>query len=83
VEQTTQTASAAEEVFSNVLAGMYTLDVEAKSSFEFNRKDVQVLPNSADASFRVAGTSRRVFQLLSTRLAAEEVANAARLHERN
>jgi hypothetical protein len=63
VKQTTQTTSTGEYVFPNLLVGAYTVQVKAKGFTDFNRKDVEVLPNqviTADASLAVAGGSTTV-----------------------
>jgi outer membrane receptor protein involved in Fe transport len=63
VQQTTKTTSTGEYVFPNLQVGMYTVKVAAKGFSEFDRTDVQVLPNqviTADASLRVAGATTTV-----------------------
>src|SRR5690242_10868525 len=45
VQQTTKTTSSGAYVFPNLQVGTYTVRVVAKGFIEFERKDVQVLPN--------------------------------------
>ena len=63
VQQTTKTTSRGAYVFPTLLVGTYTVRVVAKGFTEFERKDVQVLPNqviTSDASLKVGGASTTI-----------------------
>jgi hypothetical protein len=63
VQQTTKTTSSGAYVFPNLLVGTYTVRVAAKGFTQFERKDVQVLPNqviTADANLKVGGETTTI-----------------------
>jgi hypothetical protein len=63
VQQTTKTTSSGAYVFPNLQVGTYTVRVVAKGFTEFERKDVQVLPNqviTADTSLKVGGATTTI-----------------------
>jgi Carboxypeptidase regulatory-like domain/TonB dependent receptor len=63
VKQTIKTTSTGEYVFPNLQVGLYTVSVRARGFTDFDRKDVQVLPNqvmAADATMRVGGETTTV-----------------------